>query len=63
MTSADDNCETERLPDLICRKTGQRIPPEHPECCVPDGTCKYRSECMIYAMEQMARKKSRTPQP
>jgi hypothetical protein len=40
---------------LKCHKTGHDVPLSHPLCPAPDEACKYRSECMIYALEQDAR--------
>jgi len=37
---------------LKCHKTGRDVPLSHPVCQAPDEPCKYRSECMIYALEQ-----------
>ena len=57
MASADRNLErtdadSRKVERLLCRKTGRRVDVEHPRCQAPDEPCKYRSECIIYAMEE-----------
>jgi len=60
MFSTDNNrkgtdSESGKTEGLVCRKTGRHVDAEHPRCQAPDEPCKYRSECIIYAMEELSR--------
>ena len=57
MLPADKNlkqtdAESGKAEGLLCRKTGRYVDAEHPRCQAPAEPCKYRSECIIYVMEE-----------
>jgi len=36
----------------LCQRTGRYVPVENPVCQVPDKACKYRIDCIIYALQE-----------
>jgi len=38
----------------LCRKTGKRVPKSDPRCPKPEEACKYRLDCIIYALYKEA---------
>lgn len=38
--------------DLLCRKSNQKVPASAPRCLHPDEPCKFRTQCLIYALAQ-----------
>ena len=45
---------TDRPPRmLLCRKTGRKLPAKGARCPHPDEACKFRTECIIYAKENL----------
>ncbi len=36
----------------LCQRTGRYVPAENPVCQVPDKACKYRIDCIIYALQE-----------
>ena len=38
--------------EFLCQRTGRYVPAEDPVCQVPDKACKYRIDCIIYALQE-----------
>ena len=56
-------CQTSQANDgLVCRKTRRRVDGRDPRCPAPDQPCKFRSECVIYAMQE-DNERSRAKEP
>ena|GEM_PF-2596053 len=43
----------------VCQKTGKRIPASAPRCPKPTEPCKYRLDCIIYALYKDAQRSAR----
>ncbi len=43
----------------LCQKTGKRIPKSAPRCPKPKDPCKYRLDCIIYALYKDAERSAR----
>ena len=37
---------------FLCQRTGRYVPAEKPACQVPQEACKYRIDCIIYALQE-----------
>ena len=37
---------------FLCRRTGRYVSAENPVCQLPDKACKYRIDCIIYALQE-----------
>ena len=44
----------------LCQKTGKRIPKDTPRCPKPEDACKYRLDCIIYALHKDAQRSTRS---
>ena len=38
--------------EFLCQRTGRYVSAEDPVCQVPDKACKYRIDCIIYALQE-----------
>jgi hypothetical protein len=43
----------------LCQKTGKRVPASAPRCPKPHEACKYRLDCIIYALYKDAQRSAR----
>ena len=45
---------------FLCQRTGRYVPAENPVCQVPQEACKYRIDCILYALQEDERVPSQT---
>jgi len=45
---------------LLCKKSNRTVPADRPRCLHPDEPCKFRTDCLIYALAQEEEREAAT---